>query len=51
VNSGSFHLGDYETLKSASVDPYIAMRETYIQYRKKQIQGENRPTDPNSTKP
>ena len=42
VNSGSFHLGDYETLKSASVDPYIAMRETYVQYRKKQVRGEER---------
>jgi phospholipid-binding lipoprotein MlaA len=43
VNSGSFHLGEYETLKSASVDPYIALREAYIQYRQKQIRGEEAP--------
>jgi phospholipid-binding lipoprotein MlaA len=64
VNSGSFHLGDYETLKAASVDPYVAMREAYVQYRHKQIKGEgdpkreasrlgteDRPTDPNHGKP
>jgi len=38
VNEGSFHIGEYETFKSAAVDPYIAMRNAYIQYRKKQIQ-------------
>lgn len=37
VNDGSFHIGDYEDFKSASVDPYIAMRGAYIQYRSKQI--------------
>jgi phospholipid-binding lipoprotein MlaA len=51
VNSGSFHLGEYESLKAATVDPYIAMREAYLQYRKKQIRGDEQPTDPNSAKP
>jgi phospholipid-binding lipoprotein MlaA len=37
VNAGSFHTGEYETFKNASVDPYIAMRNGYIQYRQKQI--------------
>jgi len=37
VNDGSFHIGEYESFKSASVDPYVAMREAYIQYRSKQI--------------
>jgi phospholipid-binding lipoprotein MlaA len=37
VNTASFHTGEYETLKAAAVDPYIAMREAYLQYRKKQI--------------
>jgi phospholipid-binding lipoprotein MlaA len=37
VNLGSFYVEDYETLKASAVDPYIAMREAYIQYRKKQI--------------
>ncbi len=37
VNTTSFHLGDYETLKSAAVDPYVAMRDAYRQYRQKKI--------------
>ena len=46
VNSMSFHLGEYESLKAATVDPYIAMREAYVQYRKKQIRGEDQPDRP-----
>jgi phospholipid-binding lipoprotein MlaA len=38
VNEMSFRLADYKSLKAATVDPYIAMRDAYIQYRKKQIQ-------------
>ena len=38
VNESSFHIGEYEALKSAAVDPYVAMRGAYIQYRNKQIQ-------------
>jgi phospholipid-binding lipoprotein MlaA len=38
VNYTSFHLGDYETLKGAAIDPYVAMRDAYVQYRKKLIQ-------------
>jgi phospholipid-binding lipoprotein MlaA len=37
VNTASFHTGEYETLKAAAVDPYIAMREAYLQYRRRQI--------------
>jgi phospholipid-binding lipoprotein MlaA len=51
VNEGSLHLGEYETFKSAAVDPYVAMRGAYVQYRQKQIRGETHPTDPNGTKP
>jgi phospholipid-binding lipoprotein MlaA len=51
VNNGSFRLGEYESLKAATVDPYIAVRDAYVQYRKKQIQGEDHPTDSNSVKP
>ena len=32
VNRTSFHLGDYEIVKKAAVDPYIAMRDGYVQY-------------------
>jgi phospholipid-binding lipoprotein MlaA len=38
VNNLSFHIGDYEILKEAAVDPYIAMRDAYVQYRKKLIE-------------
>jgi phospholipid-binding lipoprotein MlaA len=51
VNDTSFRLGEYESLKAATVDPYIAMRQAYLQYRKKQIRGEDYPTEPNSVKP
>jgi phospholipid-binding lipoprotein MlaA len=51
VNDGSFHIGEYESFKAAAVDPYVAMRGAYIQYRKKQIRGEDQPIDPNSGKP
>jgi phospholipid-binding lipoprotein MlaA len=37
VNTVSFHIGDYESLKEASIDPYEAFRNAYIQYRKNQI--------------
>jgi phospholipid-binding lipoprotein MlaA len=38
VNKTSFHIGEYEGFKDASLDPYIAMRQAYLQYRQKQIQ-------------
>jgi len=38
VNESSFHIGEYEAFKSAALDPYVAMRQAYIQYRNKQIQ-------------
>jgi phospholipid-binding lipoprotein MlaA len=37
INYTSFHLGDYEALKGAAIDPYIAMRDAYVQFRKKAI--------------
>ncbi len=33
INYTSFHLGEYEALQNASADPYVAMREIYLQYR------------------
>jgi phospholipid-binding lipoprotein MlaA len=33
INRTSLHIGEYEELKKASLDPYIAMRDAYIQYR------------------
>jgi phospholipid-binding lipoprotein MlaA len=37
VNEGSFHVGEYEEFKAASLEPYISMRQTYIQYREESI--------------
>ncbi len=43
VNYFSFRIGDYETLKGAAIDPYIAIRDAYIQYRKRSIEGGSEP--------
>lgn len=32
-NEVSLTLGDYEDLKEAAIDPYVAVRNGYIQYR------------------
>lgn len=32
-NNVSLALGDYEALKEAAIDPYVAIRNAYIQYR------------------
>ncbi len=38
INEGSFHIGQYEAFKAEALEPYVAMRQAYIQYRKKKIQ-------------
>ena len=37
INATSFRLGDYEALKEAALDPYVAIRNAYIQNRKEKI--------------
>lgn len=37
VNSTSLSLGEYEDLKKSALDPYIAVRDFYFQYREKKI--------------
>lgn len=37
VNNTSLRIGDYESLKDAAIDPYIAMRDAYAQYRLNKI--------------
>lgn len=37
VNATSLRIGDYEALKNAAVDPYVAFRDAYIQYRFKSV--------------
>jgi phospholipid-binding lipoprotein MlaA len=38
LNKTSMRIGEYEALKKASVDPYVAMRDAYYQYRLNQIE-------------
>jgi phospholipid-binding lipoprotein MlaA len=38
VNETSFHIGDYEDLKKSAIDPYVSIRDAYIQHRKKQVE-------------
>ena len=37
VNTTSFHLGDYEAIKAAAIDPYVAIRDGYVQHRTEQL--------------
>ncbi len=37
INEASLTLGEYEELKRAALDPYIALREAYYQYRENKI--------------
>jgi phospholipid-binding lipoprotein MlaA len=37
INRTSFRLGDYEAVKSASMDPYVMVRDFYIQYRNNRV--------------
>jgi phospholipid-binding lipoprotein MlaA len=36
VNNTSLRIGEYEDIKAAAIDPYLAVRDGYIQYRKGQ---------------
>ncbi len=38
VNHTSLHIGDYETIKASALDIYIAIRDAYIQNRKKMLE-------------
>ena len=38
VNDTSLRIGDYEFLKEAAIDPYIALRDAYVQYRQKMVE-------------
>jgi phospholipid-binding lipoprotein MlaA len=37
VNDTSLSIGDYESLKEAAIDPYIAIRDAYVQHRLKKV--------------
>ena len=60
VNDTSLRIGDYESLKDAAIDPYVAMRDFYVQYRQKRVEakgtkpkpvGESAETRPTPTGP
>ncbi len=38
VNETTFHIGDYEDMKEAAIDPYVSLRNGYVQHRNKQVQ-------------
>jgi phospholipid-binding lipoprotein MlaA len=38
VNTVSLHIGDYEDLKKSAIDPYVSIRDAYLQYRKKKVE-------------
>lgn len=37
VNTTSLHLGEYEDLKKSAIDPYVSLRDAYLQRRHTQI--------------
>ncbi|MGC1402078.1 MAG: VacJ family lipoprotein [Thermodesulfobacteriota bacterium] len=47
VNDTSLSIGDYESLKEAAIDPYVALRNAYDQYRQKMVEaGRGKPEPP-----
>jgi phospholipid-binding lipoprotein MlaA len=38
VNETSFHIGAYEDLKKSAIDPYISIRDAYVQNRQKKVE-------------
>jgi len=49
VNDTSLRIGDYEFIKEAAIDPYVALRDAYGQYRQKKV--EKRSDKPEAPKP
>ncbi|MEN6623171.1 MAG: VacJ family lipoprotein [Smithella sp.] len=43
VNDTSLQIGDYESMKEAAIDPYVSMRDIYIQYRLKTLKQKGAP--------
>ncbi|OQY04446.1 MAG: hypothetical protein B6I22_09545 [Desulfobacteraceae bacterium 4572_123] len=37
INETALHIGDYESIKEAAIEPYEAFRDAYIQYRKNKV--------------
>jgi phospholipid-binding lipoprotein MlaA len=47
LNATSLSIGDYESLQEAAIDPYVAVRDAYVQYRLKKVnrKGGNTPSE------
>jgi phospholipid-binding lipoprotein MlaA len=50
VNDVSLRIGDYEALKDAAIDPYVAIRDAYVQYRQKKVEAKGTKPKPVSEK-
>ena len=37
INDASLSLGEYEDMKNSAIDPYVAVRDIYYQYRENKI--------------
>ena len=46
INTTSLNMGEYERMIAASLDPYLAIRNAYWQYRRRQILEPERSGDP-----
>jgi phospholipid-binding lipoprotein MlaA len=42
VNDTSFKIGDYESFKESAIDPYVSMRDAFVQHRKKKVEDSER---------
>lgn len=51
VNETTFHIGDYEDLKKSAIDPYVSLRDAYVQYRKKKVEETDTPAEGKSQSP
>jgi phospholipid-binding lipoprotein MlaA len=38
INNTSLSIGEYESLKESAFDPYTALKDAYMQHRKKAVQ-------------
>jgi len=45
VNNTSFSIGEYESFKESAIDPYVAMRDAFVQYRQKKVEDSKKPSE------
>jgi phospholipid-binding lipoprotein MlaA len=38
TNDGSLKIGEYEDFKKSAIEPYVALRDAYVQRRKKEVE-------------